>query len=98
MAEYIDREKARNEACNGCTQRTEENGCMWPEPCGKLIEAFIDADPEDAVPVMRGKWKHVKTICGSEFVMCSKCGYKEHDHVKYTRFNYCPKCGAKMEG
>lgn len=62
------------------------------------IKCTEEAKAENVAPVVRGKWEHVKTICGSEFVMCSKCGYKEHDHVKYTRFNYCPNCGARMEG
>lgn len=28
---------------------------------------------------------------------CSLCGYSEYDQVKYTRFKYCPNCGAKMD-
>ena len=28
---------------------------------------------------------------------CSLCGYSEYDPVKYTRFKYCPHCGAKID-
>lgn len=47
MAEYIDREKIREETCKGCVHRTEKDGCGWPEPCEKLIGAFLNAEPSD---------------------------------------------------
>lgn len=53
-------------------------------------------DPESLRPVAR--WVDVKTMGGADCVQCSGCGYREYDHVKYTRFDYCPGCGARMEG
>lgn len=47
MAEYIDREKIREETCKGCVHRTGKDGCGWPEPCEKLIGAFLNAEPSD---------------------------------------------------
>lgn len=48
MAEYIDREKIREEACKACTHRTGKNSCGWPEPCERLLWAFLNADQVDA--------------------------------------------------
>lgn len=53
MADYIDRGKIRDEACNGCTRRIGKDGCGWPQPCNRLLGALISAEPEDVVPVVR---------------------------------------------
>lgn len=47
--------------------------------------------------VKQGEWKELKTFGGIEGVMCSECGYREYSHVKYTRFEFCPKCGKPMK-
>ena len=53
MADFIDREKIRNEVCDGCTHRTPDNGCGWPEPCNRLIAGFVSAPAADVAPVVR---------------------------------------------
>lgn len=60
------------------------------------IDALPTIDPESLRPVAR--WANVKTMGGADCVQCSGCGYREYDHVKYTRFDYCPGCGARMKG
>lgn len=69
-----------------------------------FIAKYITADVE---PVIHAKWK--KTIsCGEingleipkehTVFRCSECGY-EFEHEGYLAyFNYCPCCGAKMDG
>jgi len=48
----------------------------------------------DAVPVKHGRWVNSTT--------CSQCGWQMIDDVlespNYVAFNYCPNCGAKMDG
>ena len=94
MAEYIDREKLLMgiEAlpCDGCTDID----------CGECIQELIDdADPEDAQPVRHGRW-----ILEDDFeiveqrLRCSKCGWWTIDLSVDGSYNYCPKCGAKMDG
>lgn len=50
----------------------------------------------DVVPVLHGRW--VKTI-GENGVTsacrCNLCGFEDN---RYSLFNYCPNCGAKMGG
>lgn len=54
MAEYIDREKIREEVCKDCTRRIGNDGCMAPEACEDLLTALVAADPADVAPVVHG--------------------------------------------
>lgn len=44
----------------------------------------------------QSRWIPFATIGGNTGVICEKCGYREYDHVKYTRFQFCPECGRPM--
>ena len=53
----------------------------------------IDEQPTiEAAPVVHGRWKYVEVIGFGFLSTCSECGH--HDHET----NYCPNCGAKMDG
>ena len=101
MAEYIDRKKIRLKTCGDCTRHIAFV-CQHPEPCADLLGAFFEAEPEDVTPVVHGQWEHDHTdMVGGNFAVlkCSICGYKGYaiaDHIKNG--NYCPNCGAKMDG
>lgn len=63
------------------------------------VERLIDACPTvDAVPVVHGKWKPIKaSIYPYGFdVRCSECGCAILGGA--NGWNYCPNCGAKMDG
>lgn len=64
----------------------------------KAVWAAIDATPTaDVVEVRHGKW--VKTNSRLAEMTCSLCGftyYGEHDEECMS--NFCPECGAKMDG
>ena len=73
------------------------------------VLAVIDEQPTiDAVRMRHGEWMHGKEIareyCGDALVSilyenwwCSRCGRKLD--TQYTPlYNYCPNCGAKMDG
>ena len=46
----------------------------------------------DAESVVHGKWELQHLECGI-FYVCSEC-----EHGFKTITEYCPKCGAKMDG
>ena len=61
----------------------------------------IDKMPTiDAVPVKHGEWKDVMTEpwCTFDECKCSVCGVVEYFNKGWKKFNYCPNCGAKMDG
>lgn len=78
MAELIDREKNRESACRGCIYRICVDGCSYPEPCEKLLAAFLTAEPvADVAPVVR----------------CQDCrNHSDADGYHYCKFwrMYCP--------
>ena len=72
-----------------------------PGKARKLIE---DAPRVDAVEVVHGHWVSL-TDCANAGVYCSVCNkkvYKEDyafcNRKNKLRSNYCPHCGAKMDG
>ena len=58
----------------------------------KCIDKVNEQPTADVVEVRHGEWK--KSSPYNRFMNCSVCGFGQ-DH---TTFNYCPHCGAKMDG
>ena len=61
------------------------------------VRNFLNAHPTvDAVPVAHGRWEEADDGDG---VVCSVC---REDfctiYLETERFNYCPNCGARMDG
>ena len=57
-----------------------------------IARIIMDAPTIDAVPVVHGRWeKH-----GKHDWRCTVC--KRGVPYSFTGFNYCPNCGAKMDG
>lgn len=51
----------------------------------------------DVAPVVRGKWNNY----GDEYrpdIQCCICGQRKPILLGNFNFNYCPNCGAKMDG
>ena len=62
---------------------------------GKIIDVHI-RDTDDVVkvfvPVRHGRWIQ-QQLNGTHIWRCSKC-----ETVGSPQWNYCPSCGAKMDG
>lgn len=97
MSDYIKREDAM-ELIDKCVSHTspkaeaidfdfrhgEINGLNWA--CD-IIEAMPSAD---AAPVRHGRWEK------NDDYTCSLCGYRMV--IGDGAYNYCPNCGARMDG
>lgn len=103
MAEYIDREAAlafQNElepmVCKSIM--TDE---LFSATKDSDLVAFLQNIPSaDVAPVKRGTWVDM-----GDFEQCSVCTgthLKEftsyYGKVTWVRSNYCPNCGARMDG
>jgi hypothetical protein len=47
---------------------------------------------EDVAPVVHGQWQH---NANTPYSLCSCCG---KNILVTSRYNYCPNCGARMDG
>ena len=92
-AEAIAR-KLKNAHCAEChVVRKIQCSACWVEDVLELLEG-------DAVEVVHGKWNAIDE-CANSGVYCSVCHrkiFKECYGNCKLRSNYCPNCGAKMDG
>ena len=97
MDEYIKKEEAIRALLNDA-----------PEQVGYSREDAADCirymKAADVAPVRHARWKEMHYEGGildaTNFDRCSVCGYERvfDDPALKTVFNYCPNCGAKMDG
>lgn len=98
MHEYIDREKTLR-YLNGRTGKfIDDVGKGWNAGMEAAIGAIKKIPSEDVKPVVHGKWKDVYQdgVCHWS-ARCSKCGVRNDIPPVYMA-NYCPNCGARMDG
>lgn len=98
MAEYIDREALRKVLKNWRDAHADVDD---EQGCGLLEDVIweVDAQPAaDVAPVVHGHFVHdgPRFAGGVDWWHCSSCG-RLVSGVE-TRFDYCPHCGAKMDG
>ena len=101
MAEYIDKESLitniKQRYCKLCELLNKEHigyDCVF---CWitDIVEDIDGAPAADVAPVMHGEWEYIGTDKMGNVFRCSNCANrigldKETD--------YCPNCGAKMDG
>lgn len=94
MAEYIEREalqKAMQRKKAGVADKRYTEGY---NDCLLRMKSMVHgAKAADVVPVVRGKWKAE----GFDNCYCSRC-IKTYIGFFASSWNYCPNCGAKMDG
>lgn len=110
MPELIDREatlKKMCEACGYCERFEKAMRTTHPDfvsdKCNNY--KFLAEQPTiEAETVRHGRWVYDETIGGMKHYNCTNC--KEHnpgneciaDENQILWFEYCPKCGARMDG
>lgn len=55
----------------------------------------------EIAPVVHGRWEEVDDVWGDVHYRCSACDYEwflEDGTPAENGMNYCPHCGAKMDG
>lgn len=91
MDEYIKRKAAL--ALVKPDAPEDEKAAVTIVTAKKLVRSIIQRTPAaDVVPVVHGRW----IASHDEFCACSICKYPFY--VGWNQANYCPNCGAKMDG
>ena len=85
MAEYVEREKVLSKAA-------PVEGCF-----SDMISAYdvVMLPAADVAPVRHGRWGTHSDRPDSLICSVCNCGF---DIWKHDPHNYCPNCGAKMDG
>lgn len=67
-----------------------------------IASEILSLPAADVAPVVHGKWVHSRYDRSSEqfdVVKCSRCGLEAYAMAYHVRDgNYCPRCGARMDG
>ena len=67
------------------------------ETCSAVVPDFEAIPAADVAPVVHGMWVYAKTYYDIDECNCSLCGQLMTTAID-KRMNYCPNCGAKMDG
>lgn len=97
MAEYISRKAAiayireQSEECQKAFEEFGGESGIYADAYNDLAEDFYSIPAADVAPVVHGRW----VFGGDGCVICSECNEEESNN---NHRNYCPNCGAKMDG
>lgn len=105
MADYIDRENYCLGVCYYDFLFCDKSRCpIWQAPAADVAEVrhgcWLEDEGETFCSECRESAPH-ETSCEELFDYdweenLVPCGYEEH--IEYVKTNYCPNCGAKMDG
>lgn len=102
MAEYIEREALR-EILDGWRDAHADVDDV--HGCGLLEDVICEVDAQTAAnvaPVVHGRWDDSGRYTfpgGGTAVRCTECGCAlTVSEYHLNNWNYCPVCGAKMDG
>lgn len=95
MAEYIERE-ARLKEIDKAFEEYGQNGDIL-KLFSECRASILFAPAADVVEVRHGEWAG-DAFC--DVLTCKECSYEHALYVlgKLSATNYCPNCGAKMDG
>jgi hypothetical protein len=99
MAEYIERSAGVSILRAKANMAVLMDAAPYFEKAAQMLEKLPAAD---VVPVVHARWIHSRyEDCSEQFelVKCSQCNHEAYAMAFYVRGgNYCPNCGAKMDG
>lgn len=96
MPEYISREAVMQKFADHV--KRSNNSDFAPTPTwNQAVQIVEDIPAADVVEVRHGRWKHQpggdSEFDAGDFFRCDRCG-----SASWEDTDYCPNCGAKMDG
>ena len=85
------------ESLENIAKNTVENFTVIATTLYSAIDVVKVQKPVDALEVVHGRWEKTEY---HGFLRCSECkdAYVADEWVEDGKWNYCPNCGAKMDG
>lgn len=92
MSEYIDKKALLDEICRDNCERSYDGTC---HNC-RMTETIADFPAADVAPVVHGKWEWVN----EDRYRCDRCEQitTVDECMGKPNYNFCPNCGARMDG
>ena len=97
--EYIEREALRDELLNISIDISNLYNCGILEGLDRATKRLNEQPAADVAPVRHGRWINwgkSGTPTYDNYGTCSVCHEGAEIHTEHR--NYCPNCGAKMDG
>lgn len=95
MSDYIDRAALGIGLCNRDVFENKGYADGW----NAAVKILKEAPAADVAEVRHGKWLLEREPNGEPYCFhCSVCDSDFHHIGIKTAFDYCPNCGAKMDG
>lgn len=67
----------------------------------RVLNKIDEAPTIDAAPIVHAQWRYKVAYAAhvhvTNIIYCTACGRGFH-RIEGTDFNYCPSCGAHMDG
>lgn len=108
MDEYISRKAAiayireQSEECQKAFEEIGGESGIYADAYNDLAEDFYSIPAADVAPVVHGQWDDSGRYTfpgGGTAVRCTECGCAlTVSEYHLNNWNYCPVCGAKMDG
>lgn len=96
MAEYIEREVCLSILRAKANMAVLMDAAPYFEKAAQMLEKLPAAD---VAPVVHGRWEYIpQTLNTLSQLRCPFCGWWSLDPSIDGTYNYCPNCGAKMDG
>lgn len=89
MTDYISRADAINEIMNDMVENATTDDKIYNTGLHRAMSRIDNIPAADVAPVVHGRWIKVDGL-----VACSVC----KENPPRTYHNFCPNCGAKMDG
>ena len=103
MAEYIERERAIQKVKNVMATEWFRGNYEAIGPLQRVVDVQLGRmTAADVAPVVHGHWTEKKPSGGGGiwdcYFVCSVCGGNTPNKAYVIAPDFCPNCGAKMDG
>ena len=99
MAEYICREDVLKKAKSSISVPADnEWDCGYNTAMAEMQEFIKHLTAADVQPVRHGRWSECYTDTHHYSGICTVCGRASIKTLTESLYEYCPKCGARMDG
>lgn len=86
------------EYCNTYSACLQNKGQGVAQAALRRVQEFAKENAADVQPVKHGRWSECYTDSHHYSGICTVCGKASIRSIKENPLEYCPKCGAKMDG